>query len=523
MGERQVRLSIFQITKSLFVAMKSRCVTVLFMAWAGMAMGQASQPLAPEKLRGLQLPDVVLESVTAVHPDRQKSPNTTEDLQIHGVIGGNIRFELLLPEPWNGRFVMGGGGGFVGSVQNSARDSVNRGYATVGTDTGHESQPGYLAGWALDNVEAQLDFGYLAVHRTAEVAKGIIRACYGHEAAYSYFVGCSRGGGQAMMEAQRYPQDFDGIVAGAPAFNWTGFAATMVSIAKALYPDPHHLDHPPLSRDVLLRLQQAILEQCDAQDGLQDGVIQNPAAVRFDLSKVPGLTAEQRKAIEAIYDGAHNDQGQVGPGYPRGAECDPDQWIAWLVGPIPQMVEKDHVPDLTFAFGTQVFKYLVFNQPDWDYSTYDFKNFDKDTRLAASFLNATDPNLDRFRSRNGKLILWHGWADPALPAEATADYYRQVRLHDPKANEYCRLFLVPGCMHCGGGPGATEVDWLSVITDWVEHKQAPDRLTAYKHEHGKLVLSRPLFPYPQYAVYKGSGDPHNAESFVPKSPAGTAQ
>ena len=484
---------------------------------AGLVFGQPSNHIPIEELRSLRLPDVRIESATQVSPDLQKNPNRVPYVQVKGVIGGNILFELLLPDTWNGKFTMGGGGGFVGSIQNSARDSVNRGYATVGTDTGHEWEPGYMGGWALDNVEAKLNFGYLGVHRTAEVAKAIIRAYFGKEAAHSYFLGCSRGGGQAMMEAQRYPNDFEGIVAGAPAFNWTGFAATMVSIAKALYPDPRHLQSTVLTKDALKKLQQAIIDQCDAQDGLKDGVIQDPATVHFDLAKVEGITDEQRKAIEAIYGGARIGQKQICQGYPRGAECDPDQWIAWLVGPVPTMVTKDQVADLTFAFGTQVFKYLIFNDPEWDYSTYDFSNFEKDTHFAATFLNATNPDLDGFKNRKGKLILWHGWADPALPAQATSDYYRQVQIHDLKAGDYCRLFLIPGCLHCGGGPGAAEVDWLSVISDWVEHDKAPDRLVASKHEHGKVVMTRPLFPYPQYAGYKGTGDPNNADSFEMKT------
>jgi len=457
-----------------------------------------------------------LESVEPVAVDSSKNPQAKEHVRVNGMIGGTIRFELLLPDTWNGRFVMGGGGGFVGTVQNAARDSVNRGYATVGTDTGHESQPGHLAGWALNNIEAQLNFGYLAVHRTAEVAKALIRAYYRAEIANSYFVGCSRGGGQAMMEAQRYPQDFDGIVAGAPAFNWTGFAATMVTIAKALYPDPNHLDSTVLTKEALEKLQAAILEQCDAQDGLKDGIIQDPASVQFDLSKVQ-VTDEQRKAIQAIYQGARNAKGPICPGYPSGAECDPNQWIAWLVGPVPALL-KDHVPDLTFAFSTQVFKYLVFNNPDWDYSTYDFSTFEHDTQLAASFLNATNPDLDPFKARKGKLIIWHGWADPALSALATADYYRGVLTHDHNAIEYCSLFLVPGCLHFGGGPGPSEVDWLGVIADWIEHEKAPDRLIASKRQDGKIVMTRPLYPYPQIAGYKGSGDPNSVDSFVAKSP-----
>src|SRR3989454_757327 len=264
---------------------------------------EVTNHISVEELRQLRLPDVILDSVTPVNRDAQKKQNVAAYVQVKGIIGQHIRFELLLPDAWNGRFVMGGGGGFVGSVQNAARDSVNRGYATVGTDTGHQSEPGYLAGWALDDLEAKVNFGYLAVHRTAEVANALIRAYYRADATHCYFVGCSRGGGQAMMEAQRYPNDFEGIVAGAPAFHWTGLAALSVTIAKALYPDPGHLDSTVITKEALQKLQAGILDQCDAQDGLKDGVIQDPASAHFELSKVPGLTDAQRKAIEVIYNG----------------------------------------------------------------------------------------------------------------------------------------------------------------------------------------------------------------------------
>jgi pimeloyl-ACP methyl ester carboxylesterase len=472
--------------------------------------------LTLDELRQVRLPDVALESVVKAGSGNQRNHAAGAYVEVKGLIGGNIRFELLLPESWNGRFVMGGGGGFVGTVQNAARGSVNQGYATVGTDTGHEWEPGYMAGWALNNLEAQVDFGYLAVHRTAEVAKAIIRAYYKSDPIHCYFVGCSRGGGQAMMEAQRYPADFEGIVAGAPAFDWTGIAATMVQIAQALYPDPKHLDSTVLTKDALQKLEAGILAQCDVQDGLKDGIIQDPPSVTFDLSKVAGLTEDQRKAIEAIYRGARNRNGPISPGFTRGAECIPDQWIAWLVGPIPQLVAKDRMPDLSFAFGTQIFKYLIFNDPDWDYSTYSFSNFDHDSRLAASFLNATNPDLDPLKARGGKLILWHGWADTALPAQTTVEYYRRVLAHDPAATNFCRLFMVPGCLHCGGGPGATDVDWLAAIVDWVEQGKAPDWLIATKREQGRVVMSRPLYPYPRHATYKGTGDPNSASSFEPQ-------
>ncbi len=507
-----------------FAALVKRIALIGLVVICGVARarGQSAHHLTLDELRQLRLPDVVLESAKAVTPDLQKHPHAAAYATVKGVIGGNIRFELLLPEAWNGRFVMGGGGGFVGSVQNSARDSVNHGYATVGTDTGHEWDSGYMAGWAYENMEAQLDFGYLAVHRTAEVAKAIIRGYYGQDPAFSYFTGCSRGGGQAMMESQRYPEDFDGIVAGAPAFDWTGLAANAVAISKALYPDPEHLDHTALDLEALAKLQQAIMDQCDAQDGLKDGVVQDPPSAGFDLSKVTALTEQQRKAIEAIYAGARNDNGRIYPGFTPGAECDPGQWIAWIVGPAPSLA-KDHVPDLLFAFSTQIFKFLVFNNPDWNYATYNFSNFASDTRYAAAYLNATNVDLSGLQKRKGKLIIWHGWADPALPPQATVDYYRQLQARDPNASEYCRLFMVPGCLHCGGGPGASDVDWLAVITDWVEHGHAPEKVIATKYGDGKLEMSRPLYSYPTTAIYKGSGDPASADSFAPRSASGPAQ
>jgi hypothetical protein len=492
---------------------------VLLVFCAASVPAQSNHRMTLEDLRHLRLPEVALDNVIAVNADAQKDSHEVSHVKVEGTIGGNIRFELLLPDAWNSRFVMGGGGGFVGTVQNSARYTVNLGYATVGTDTGHESSVGLSGAWAYTNLEAEVDFGYLAVHRTAEVAKAIIRSYYGADAEHSYFTGCSRGGGQAMMEAQRFPNDFDGIVSGAPAFNWTGLAAMSVNIAQTLYPDPNHLEKTALDLPALQKLQNAIIEQCDEQDGLKDGVVQDPPSVHFDLSKVAGLTDDQRKSIETIYHGAYSGEKLLYPGYTPGSECDPNQWKLWIVGPV-QLDPQVHSPDLMFAFGTQIWKYLIYNNPDWDYSTYKFSNFASDTVAAASCLNATNPNLDALKAHHGKLIIWHGWADTALPAQATVDYYRQVEAHDPNAADYCRLFMVPGCLHCGGGPGASDLDWLSAIVNWVEHAQSPDRLIASKKENGKVTVTRPIFPFPMVAFYKGSGDPNKAENFEAKLPSG---
>jgi len=437
-------------------------------------------------------------------------------VRLDGVIGGSIHFELLLPDDWNSRFVMGGGGGFVGRVINSARFTVNHGFVTVGTDTGHQSPSVMNGDWALNDVEAQLNFGYLAVHRTVEVAKAIIRIYYDSEPDYSYFIGCSRGGGQALMEAQRYPEDFDGIVSAAPALNWPGFTAAALHSTQHLYPDPANLNKPVLSREDLQQLHAEVLRQCDGQDGVADGILDDPRACHFDLSRARGFTPAQREAIRAVYDGPGNKRGHIFPGIPPGAEGYPAGWYYWVTGPLPpSLIEEQNFPSVAFALGTEFFRYFVFNDPAWDYSTYDFSTFETDTHLLSTFLNSTNPDLSAFRERNGKLILWHGWGDAILTAYATIDYYEQVVQRDPGHSDYVRMYLLPGVMHCLGGPGPDSVDWLSTIVDWVEHGRAPERLIASKFDaDGKVIMTRPLHPYPQRTVYTGSGSVNDAQNFI---------
>lgn len=482
-------------------------VCVAGSAWAG-----SSPVMTTEELAALQLPDVRITSAEHREASTEKDAPRVGHVVVDGVIGKAIRFELLLPDEWNGRFAMGGGGGLVGSVQNSLRGSVNQGYATSGTDTGHQGA-GTDGSWALNDLEAFVNFGHVAVHRTAEVSKAIIRAYYGKGPEKSYFGGCSRGGGQAMMEAQRYPEDFDGIVAGAPAFDWTGFAALAVRIAQTLYPDPNQLTGTCLTQDDLNRIYAEVMSQADEQDGLKDGIIDDPTAVEFDLSKVPGLTDEDRAAMRVIYSGVSNAPGPIYPGFPIGAEGGEDGLFSWQVGPIPDLV------NLGFAFGTNICKYFFFHDPNWDYSTHTFDNWEKDAHLGGTVLNATDPNLDDFAARGGKLIIWHGWADAALPAEATIDYYEKVVTRDPGATDYVRLFMVPGCYHCGGGPGVSEVDWLAEIVAWVEEGKAPERIVAKRPAaDGVLAMTRPLVPYPQRVEYDGDGDASDASNFRLREP-----
>jgi feruloyl esterase len=428
--------------------------------------------------------------------------------RVNGVVGTEIRFRLLLPDNWNGKFFMGGGGGFVGTIQNMAEQTVNAGYATVGTDTGH--QGGADASWAHNNLERRVNFGYLAVHRTAETAKAIVAGYYGSPSTRNYFQGCSRGGGQAMMEAQRFPEDFDGIIAGAPAFDWTGIAAANIRNMQALFPNPRQVGTPMITTDGMKAVESAIVQACDAQDGVKDGVIDDPRQCRFDVGSL-ALTDAQKSALRVVYGATTSRDGEIYPGQPVGGEGQLAGWPTWITG---TGQAPGGSPSLRFMFGTNIFKFLVFNDPNWDYSTYDLNNWKKDTELAASYLNATSPNLDAFKARGGKLILWHGWADAALTPLASIKYHEQVYARDPAAANYFRTFLMPGVLHCSGGVGPDNVDWETAITDWVEKGKAPDRVIARKLAAGSVTRTRPLCPYPQKAVYNGSGNSDQETSFT---------
>ncbi|MXW17447.1 MAG: tannase/feruloyl esterase family alpha/beta hydrolase [Gemmatimonadetes bacterium] len=442
--------------------------------------------------------------------------------RVRGTIDTEIRFELLLPQPadWNGRFIMGGGGGYVGSVQNQAlgffgsNRVLTRGFATVGTDTGHRGV-GTDASWALNRPDREVNFGHRAVHVTAQTAKTIIRIYYGRDIDYSYFMGCSRGGGQGMMASQRYPDDFDGIVAGAPAYHWTGLGALFLQTQQALYPDPNDLSTPVIDAEAAMALETAILEACDENDGVKDGFMTNPLACDIDLASIPGLTDEQRRAAEMIYGGARVGGQLVHPGYPYGGEAT-GEWPMWITGG-----GGSGTPNLHYAFGTQMHKYIIFDNPDFDYSTYDFSDYaawEADTRRTAKLLNATDTDLSAFKTAGGRLILWTGWSDAAIPAKGTVSYYEGVAAGDEEVDDYLRMFMLPGVQHCGGGPGPAEVDWITTIQKWVEEGEAPEWLIATKTNRGEVEMQRPICAWPAEAVYKGSGDPMREENFECREP-----
>ena len=472
-------------------------------------------------LTTLKLPDVKVTEAVAV-PAATTEPITVAHCRVSGVIGTEIKFSLLLPDTWNRKFMMGGGGGFVGSVVNQALETdfvatpvVNAGYATAGTDTGHQGSA-LAAGWALNDLERQVNFGYLAVHRTAEVAKAILRSYYGSTETRAYFFGCSNGGRQGLMEAQRFPDDFDGIVAGAPAADFTGIGAQFIKDARAQFPDQKNLT-PVIPFATLQSVAAQILDKCDALDGVNDGVMDDPRQCKVDVATLTGLSAPQQAAVTAIYAPTRIGAETVFSGQPFGGEGELTGWPVWISG-APPRPGQPQAPSLRLAFGTQFFKYFVFGDPEWDYTKYDLSTWKSDTKRAASFLNATNPDLDAFKSKGHKLLLWHGWADAGLSALATIKYYDEVKARDPKVDDYVRMFMMPGVLHCAGGAGPDKADWVAAIDAWVDGGTAPERIVARKVSNGVTRRTRPLCPYPQRAIYKGSGSTDEAENFVCRQP-----
>jgi hypothetical protein len=499
---------------------------------SGARQGQPSPARAPAgtercaAVSALRLPDVRFTEHRYVAADAAaRGPVHVGHCRATGVIGTEIGFTVWLPDEWNGRFLMVGGGGYVGSVPGPGT-AVDRGYAVTSTDTGHQAD-GVDARWALLNLERQVNFAYLAVHRTAETAKYIVGQYYSKDPQHAYFVGCSTGGRQGLMEAHRFPDDFDGVVSGAPVFDWTRALAAGLKNSQAAFPDPASLAKPLVTPDNLTLLQGRVLQACDALDGVTDGVIDDPTACKFDVATIPAcandvqaadcLTRPQRAAIRRIYAPLTDDKGVVYEGQPVGAEAASGGWQTWITGSERAFTATGQ-PALGWAFPTQFFKYFVFADPSWDYSRYDVaKNWRRDTALWTSLLNAENPDLTAFRARHGKLLLYHGWADPALNPLATIRYYKDVVSRDGRAAEDVRLFLLPGVLHCAGGPGPDQFDKIAPIVDWIENGAAPSTFVVKKAAAGQQpARSRPACAYPAKAVYKGDGSTDDAANFVCK-------
>jgi feruloyl esterase len=433
--------------------------------------------------------------------------------RVRGVVAPAIRFEVWLPlaAAWNGRFQAVGGGGLAGVISYSAMArALQGGYATASTDTGHVAPD---VEW-LGDARLLRDYGYRAVHEMTAKAKAAMHAYYGRPADYDYFIGCSTGGRQGLMQAQRFPEDYDGIVAGAPVNFFVAIHYTQLWAALAA---KEASDESILSAADLDFVSAAALAQCDAIDGIADGVIEDPPSCDFDpgVLQCSGTAAgqclreDQVTALRKIYAGPSDSRtgAHLYPGFMPSGEPE------WNVVTDSGLVE---IP-------REYFTRSVFNDPSWDWRTFDFGEDAEQASLAtAEILDATNPDLSAFRSRGGKLIVYHGWNDQVIPPEGSIKYYKSVEAtiaeqpngSNQETRDFFRLFMVPGMAHCRGGPGTNEFDEQKAIEAWVERAVAPDRIEASHLEDEVVTRTRPLCPYPQTAQYDGTGDTNDTTNFV---------
>ncbi|MBN1569738.1 MAG: tannase/feruloyl esterase family alpha/beta hydrolase [Acidobacteria bacterium] len=449
--------------------------------------------------------------------------------KVTGMLDPEIAFEVSLPTGWNGRFYMIGNGGHAGeSLEDPSRTSQRNaalqiGFAVAQTNTGHDSRKEPGATFVLSNPQKAIDYAYRAVHLTATTAKDITKDYYGQPVKRAYWNSCSNGGRQGLIEAQRFPDDFDGIVANAPWLDQTGFTIGAMWNQKAV-------GDVRLTAAKMALVAGKVMAKCDEVDGLKDGLIDDPRKCRFDpAADVPAcsastdnpdcLTSAQAAAIAKVYGGPVSKGKSFFPGFEPGSEAvmpnffgggQSSGWMNMIVSEQPNGVSAD------FGLAENTMRYLVHKppKPDYDYKTFDY---DRDIQLLEDWgklADAKNPDLLGFRKRGGKLLMTYGWADPILQPMMGVNYYEQaVAINGPDTRDFFRLFMVPGMSHCSGGIGTDQHDPMTAIIDWVEKGKAPDRIEAKRIVNGKIVRTRPLCPYPQVARYAGQGSIDDAANF----------
>jgi feruloyl esterase len=468
--------------------------------------------------------DELVQLTTRAVPAAENVPG---HCRVSGVLAPEIGFEVNLPARWNGRFYMIGNGGHAGEGPDDPGRALQRasalqhGFAIATTNTGHDARKEPQATFVLSNPQKAIDYAYRAVHLTAVTAKRITGEYYGKPAAFSYWNSCSNGGRQGLIEAQRYPEDFDGIVANAPWVNQTGFTVGTLWNQRALAEAPIPAEKLPL-------IATRVMAKCDRIDGLEDGLIDDPRRCDFDPSRdvpacAPGtdaaecLTPNQAGTLKKIYGGVISHGRPYFAGFMHGSEAvitgPAGTASAWAGMIVP--ARTDAKPAV-FSLGEATMKYLVFDppRPDYDFQTFDF---DRDVSLLerwGKLANADNPDLSAFRKRGGKLLMTYGWADQILQPMMGVNYYeRAVETNGPQTKDFFRLFMLPGMAHCGGGIGPDRQDAVTAVIDWVEKGRAPDSLLASKVVKGEVVRTRPVCPYPQVARYKGEGSIDEAANF----------
>ncbi len=449
--------------------------------------------------------------------------------RVTGLLSPEIAFEVSLPSKWNGRFYMIGNGGHAGEAMDDAGRVAQRngalqlGFAFAQTNTGHDARKEPGATFVTSNPQKAIDYAYRAVHLTAVTTKDITKDYYGKPVSRAYWNSCSNGGRQGLIEAQRFPEDFDGIVANAPWLDQTGFTIGAMWNQKAL-------SEVPLTAAKLALLADKVMAKCDAIDGLKDGLIDDPRKCAFDPARdVPTcragtdgadcLTAAQAAAIAKVYGGPVSNGKPSFPGYMPGSEAvtsglfgggTGSGWLNVIV-----TTQPDAKPaDFNLAEGTM--RYLVHKppQPRYDYRTF---NFDRDIHLLDDWskqADAKNPDLSKFNKRGGKLLMTYGWADSILQPMVGVNYYEQALVKNgPDTKEFFRLFMVPGMAHCGGGIGPDRHDPMTAMINWVEKGKTPASMTATRVVNNQVVRTRPLCPYPQVARYSGQGSIDDASNF----------
>ncbi len=446
--------------------------------------------------------------------------------KIFGTITIDIGFEVRLPVDWNGRFYMVGNEGSGGRFnERNMGTALRMNYATASTDQGYD---GAVEGdsYGYNNRQKVIDYGFRATHLSALAAESVIEAYYDTPAAYSYFVAGSAGARQALMEAQRFPDDFDGILLSAPVHNITKVHMWGLWKAKA-FSGTGHIDPAKLPA-----LAKAVYKECDDDDGVLDGVISDPLSCRFEPDEHLQLcedsptspdcfTAAQIAALVAVYNGVRNSKGDdLFAGQPVGAEARGDMppwmrtdgpesaWNDWMLVPAGETPRY-------LNFAKSFLRYMAFDidNPDYDWTTFDFDSDPLLMAKASDIMDADDPDLRQFQASGGKMIHYHHWADTAVPATNSIEYFEQVQEVTGNTSDFYKFYLVPGGFHGSQGVGATHVSWLDTIIDWVENGNAPGELVATRDKDGETVFSRKICPYPLRGSYKGSGDETSADNF----------
>ena len=436
----------------------------------------------------------------------EKSPSFC---RVEAYVYPEVGVEVHLPQAkeWNGKLIVTGNGGWAGMLNGESCDQhLKRGYACLTSDTGHRGR-GDDGLWALNNLAAQVDFGYRAIHVATLAAKAILGHYYTREAQRAYFMSCSTGGYQGLVEAQRFPWDFDGIIAGAPDMDEADLTMREVWAQRSLYDGN---GKAILDTGAMALLHQAALDQCDKEDGVKDGLISNPLECSFDPAKIlckagqsqGCLSASQVEAARRIYQGPPHARERAIRGALPGSE------MGWEFGTNTQYTDS-------------LFEYMIYGaSPRWTSASYDFEHDYKRLGMAVLYTD-TNPDLRRFKAAGGKLIVYQGANDVVEMPTAIVDYYETVQKVMgglESTQEFFRLFVIPGMNHCGGGDGASSIDYLSYLETWVEHNQRPDRMIgSHNNPKGETTFTRPTYPYPKFAKY-AAGDPNEATSFIPAEP-----